>query len=95
MIVHGPEDEARQIRDSFSWIDLILLAHTQKQMILDSLKTPIVGCGRDGEYIVLIKTYMQNLKWRFKIEFEKMDTTLEEDTSVLSIISKLNRKLKE
>jgi len=86
MIVHGNEEDAISIRDYYPGIDLILTAHTQNQKARNFSHTPIVGCGKDGEYIALIKAYLDESKWKFEIVFEKMHSGIADDLSVLSII---------
>jgi 2',3'-cyclic-nucleotide 2'-phosphodiesterase (5'-nucleotidase family) len=95
VIFHGSLADAQHAAAENEWLDLILLAHDQYKNVKYISNVPIVGAGRDSEFIVNIAVSKLSNKWDFSISTQNIDQSFEEDREILSFIEEYHATINQ
>jgi len=90
-VIHGYLSNAEQVADEDTSIDLILLAHDQRRGIWKKNNTPIIGNGKDAEYISIIKVSRDD-QWNINIDQKKINQEMPKDDQIISLIEEYKKK---
>ncbi|NIV13238.1 MAG: hypothetical protein GWN62_18725 [Aliifodinibius sp.] len=77
LLYHGAWPNALNFPKSFPWLDVIILAHSQKKYShIESKKMILVECGSNGEYIGHLRLRKNKSGWSFENRFIPIDRSI-------------------
>lgn len=69
LLFHGRREKARELFKRYSWIDIVVLAHSQELRFEVEDQTVFVESGTEGQYVGHLQVNRSGNSWEFQNEF--------------------------
>jgi len=87
LLFHGYWKDAELLAESFPWIDLIIISHSQEMKFKLLNKTAMVEAGTEGRYLGHLEASFVNSHWRFTNNFIPITKSVDLSEEALKIIN--------
>jgi hypothetical protein len=92
LVFHGEKNVLQEILSRSPSVDLVLLAHMQNKGQSQIAGKMVIGVGRDGESVAVIRLFKEADDLHVEVDFQTIDLSLAADKDILPIIHNFKSK---